>query len=285
MKKPKFLSKLIILALAGAMAVSVTACGESTVEEDTTSTVVSTVSESSVDLTDAASIMENLQTPENMAATMKMELGASVGSANVMNMEIEGDVTVLGKEKIRVIMTGTVNGETVTSTEQYIVSDGDNYTAYVSSNGTWAVSTIDAETYEAQVNSASGEGFATDLSNLKISDETGNASNIVVLEGEIPMDDLQSQLSSILGDLSDSEAVVPVKLYVNTDTMEVQSMSIDLQSVIEALVANSTGDDESSVTITAGSMEFVINETGDDVADFTVPDEALAAASTASDAE
>lgn len=281
MQKTKFFSKLAAIILAGAMAVSFTACGSDENNQATPeSSAVSTVS--GVDLTDAIAIMDNLNNPENINAEMLMDMSIKQGS-NTLSMQVKSNITAIGSDKIKMDMDLSMGGQSLSKMESYIITEDGKHTQYTNTDGTWSVTTVDDSTLENQISSATGAAFTKDVMDLKVSKEEATIKDVktTVLEGTISLDKIADQLDDTLGSLDNINVTMPVKIYVDTAKMQIVKIYIDLQPVLNASMAVESDADNLNITAESAYMEIYMNAVDDAVADFEVPVDALAATSSA----
>lgn len=282
LKRKRLFAKIAILAVAAALTVSVTACGE-TSDTDTSSAMTSMVStvSSGVDLTDAEAILKNLQQPESMEATMLADISMQQGSTSI-GLQIHTDITSIQRKKIKTNASISMGGQELSSAESYIIGDGKEYTQYTNSNGAWTEQSLSAAQVNQQTELMADNSYLDGVENLKVLDqkETVNGVEATVIEGEMALSNLSTQLEG-LGDFSDSQNAVAIRYYVDTNTMMPVKITMDIKDALtEAFSASS--DTTANIQISTATMEITINKVNDAVADFDLPAEVTEAITSSS---
>ncbi|MDD5953174.1 MAG: hypothetical protein PUC32_05955 [Oscillospiraceae bacterium] len=272
MKKRSVVSVFSALVIAGAMAVSMSACTSEPSQENVSSTVSETISGANVDLTDAASILDHLQENDKAQAAMIMNFDVKQGS-NTLAIETHSDITYLHEGRVKTVTTMLLSGQEVSQLETYTLEKDGKYYHYTGSGEDWSVTEIEKSDLDEKTNQITDSSFLKEVTDLKVADKKEKINNVetTVLEGSLRYDRIASLLGSTMDGFDLSGTDVPTKLYVDTDKMEIIKMYMDLKPVLESAQNTDSTDAASQMNINACYLDIEIKATGDDVQDFEVP--------------
>ena len=268
--------------LSGMLMVTLAACGGGTTKDATA---------------DIQAATEKMNALESMDATMVMEMDMSV-----MGQKVETDTLMTmscfnDPLKLKADMTMDMGSYGSTSMSLYAAMDGNDYTMYLYDGNSWTSDTVDMgylQQYDAQesmnlylesgsqytmvgteeINGSAANkytGVVTGDALEEVMAASGAASN---LETSLGSDLDLSDLYSDLGDLQitvwvDQQSGYPVRYYMDMTKM--------MQSVMEkAIEAAASGVDMSGMMTVDRVVLTMDCSNFDNVADFSIPEEALA---------
>lgn len=298
-------NKLLALLLAATMSFSVSACGSADTgkKDDGKSTTENTDSNDSKDIDYYASAVEKMKNVSSlnckMVIDMEMKITAGDESQTMKSSTVSNMSCFYDPLKVKADMTVDTGeaGKTDLSVYAEAAEDG-NYTMYMYDGTNWMSQTVTMEDLSAYDAAGNMTDYLQDSYNFQdAGTEKINGKDARKYTGAMTGDDMreaitstgalnslsslgidESQVESMFKDLGD----LPITMWIDEEECYPVKYELDMSSLMNALMANimeSMGEEAAGASIEFTQMHTEMNFSDlNAVEEFTIPDEAKAAA-------
>lgn len=287
------MKKILSLLLAFTLVVSVVGCGKKTP-------------------TDPKEILkttqENAKNTKSVEGKMTMDLDATMevgGEKQDFKTTITADIATFTdpmKSKVTMTMDLSALGAGTQEITSYVAKDGDDYYTYTGVAGQWNKVKLEKDAIENAMKQANSESYV-ELYNKNAENFTNkgevdlDGKKVIQLEGKISgasikelieesgvLDQEQfSTYKSMVTPFFEGLSDTPVKMYVDSETMNTSKMTVDLKDVLQGVFDKAMEQYGSLLTGGADTeMKFTLNKCDismtysnyNKAADFEIPEEA-----------
>lgn len=287
------MKKILSLLLALTLVVSIAGCGKKTP-------------------TDPKEILkttqENAKNAKSVEGKMTMDLDASMevnGEKQDLKTTMTADITTFTdpmKSKVNMTMDLSALGAGTQEMASYIAKDGDDYYTYTSMAGQWSKVKLEKDAIEDAMKQANSESYVelynknaenftrkgeVDLDGKKAIELEGKITGTAIKElieesGVLDQKEFstyKSMVTPFFEDLGD----IPVKMYVESETMNTSKMTMDLKDVLQGVFDKAieqyasilTGGADVEIKFTLNKCDISMTYSNyNKAADFEIPEEA-----------